>query len=523
MKKNKQLASEPETQTSSTSADFKTTDLMELFFKRKFKEPANVRAVVVGLIFALILLNFFVRTINFEELNLGAILQKPPPPPPPELLTEGTVQGEVAQAQIRPPAVNISVFRDANNNGVKDSGENPPADIGDLYVNGSLVSGSRLSWSGPVNPGSAIEVKLAVTDPAWSGTGWSYQEGRCEDDGTKCYRQSLVSGLNYVDPAYTAMVGIPFDFGNWDVMFVQLGVNSLSSTTPSPTPSPASSPRPIIISKPSPTPGTVFNNRISWRTPQVSLTADDFYIIADGKKFLGSTNNLFVHSDPGNSGYTTLEVGWRENGVPMGMNMYFRNENGSWYVSEFRTYDGKDPGDWIFYDGFAGGLLGQPLIKPIFDQQSKVASFNQYSGSVHFRNLRLQPFLNQTINASPTPIPSPIDGRCAGPLRIASLTSPVATNGQVVVRVQTDSGFCDGTPVWFYLGGLKGLWWGSASSSANLRWFWTRCKISGSACSVTFKAPSVAGNFPLIAVGDLDRDGRWYESGEYDKRVLNVF
>ena len=66
MKKNKQLASEPETQTSSTSADFKTTDLMELFFKRKFKEPANVRAVVVGLIFALILLNFFVRTINFE-------------------------------------------------------------------------------------------------------------------------------------------------------------------------------------------------------------------------------------------------------------------------------------------------------------------------------------------------------------------------------------------------------------------------------------------------------------------------
>lgn len=145
----------------------------------------------------------------------------------------------------------------------------------------------------------------------------------------------------------------------------------------------------------SPTPTPIpEQNKISWQTPQVSLEADNFYILINDKKFLGNVENK-LHSDPGNTTYTTLEVEWTENGIPMRFYMYFEANNDTWSVSEIRTYNGKNPGDWIFYDGFLGGKPGNPYINKVLDIKSKPVGSYNVPGEIHFENIKLLPFRNQ--------------------------------------------------------------------------------------------------------------------------------
>lgn len=150
---------------------------------------------------------------------------------------------------------------------------------------------------------------------------------------------------------------------------------------------------------PGATPSPVQGNSIKWKTNTVSLEADNFYIVADGKQYLANTGNVDIHSDPGSPNYTTLESTWQENDVEMRLFMYFAAENGKWKVSEVRTYNGKQPGNWIFYDGFAGEQLGTTLVKTTFDLTGKPSDDPNYNtpGSIHFENLRLEAFINQAI------------------------------------------------------------------------------------------------------------------------------
>lgn len=170
-------------------------------------------------------------------------------------------------------------------------------------------------------------------------------------------------------------------------------------------------------------------NPISWSSPQVSLMADDFYIMADGKKFLGNAADIQVHSDPGSMAYTTLEVTWFEGGVEMRINIYFDHREGDfWKVSEIRTYNGQTPGDWIYYktidgDSFLGNELGSPLILPRLDLGSDSSnSYNAYSGTVYFENLKLWPFLTYAVESGSTPTPLP-----ASPTPTLTPIPPTAT------------------------------------------------------------------------------------------------
>lgn len=145
---------------------------------------------------------------------------------------------------------------------------------------------------------------------------------------------------------------------------------------------------------------------ISFLTPQVSLKADDFFIMADGKRYNAQVVGIQVQSDPGSSTYTTLELIWSENGTEMRMFMYFNHlPNEPWKVAEIRTYNGQVSGDWIYYKGFVGSSLGTSLVVQALDLTSDLNnSSNLYAGTIHFENLRLQPFLTQiTPQASPTP------------------------------------------------------------------------------------------------------------------------
>lgn len=86
----------------------------------------------------------------------------------------------------------------------------------------------------------------------------------------------------------------------------------------------------------------------SWRTQLAVLEADDLAIEVAGRAF-SPPADAAVHSDPGSSTYRTLEMSWHDAAVEMRLYVYFAADDGSWWVSAVRTYDGNTPGDWIYY------------------------------------------------------------------------------------------------------------------------------------------------------------------------------
>jgi len=87
--------------------------------------------------------------------------------------------------------------------------------------------------------------------------------------------------------------------------------------------------------------------QIEWKTGVVALAARAFTIEAGGKTFRASVPSVDVHSDPGNATYRTLEATWRENGVEMRLNLYFKSDATAWWVDEIRIYDGTAKPEWL--------------------------------------------------------------------------------------------------------------------------------------------------------------------------------
>jgi hypothetical protein len=90
----------------------------------------------------------------------------------------------------------------------------------------------------------------------------------------------------------------------------------------------------------------------------VALTADDFRL--DQRPQFGVDVWPQLNSDPGGSDYWTIEVVWLEHEVEQRLNMYFGSDGTDWWVDEIRTYDGYDPGEWVYaYGPFFQAPLGE--------------------------------------------------------------------------------------------------------------------------------------------------------------------
>jgi hypothetical protein len=102
---------------------------------------------------------------------------------------------------------------------------------------------------------------------------------------------------------------------------------------------------------------------VKWQTSTVSLQADAFWIVANGQCYTSRGVAVQVHSDPGGSQYTTLELVWTELGRQMRFFIYLYADSSSWWSDEMRTYDGQQPySDWLMYHGqFFTSPIGQPF------------------------------------------------------------------------------------------------------------------------------------------------------------------
>lgn len=142
---------------------------------------------------------------------------------------------------------------------------------------------------------------------------------------------------------------------------------------------------------------------VAWNTDRVKLSADNFYMVVNGKKYYAQDSAISVHSDPGTPNYTTLELIWNEMNTPMRLFMYFKADTTKWWMNEIRTYNGQTPGDWIIMA--PGNYFETSLGEVNTAAQADItnATPSQVIAKVHFGNLKLQAFLNQP---SPTVLPS---------------------------------------------------------------------------------------------------------------------
>ena len=138
---------------------------------------------------------------------------------------------------------------------------------------------------------------------------------------------------------------------------------------------------------------TAAGQSVDWATTVVSLAADDFYIEADGVKYVANVQSVEVYSDPGDSEFCTLELTWNEHGNEMRLLMYFVSDGTYWWSDEIRTYDSQSPySDWIYYTGeFFKTKLGSSFVG---DRDLTSDAGNAFQGEIHFKGLELQAFLN---------------------------------------------------------------------------------------------------------------------------------
>lgn len=100
----------------------------------------------------------------------------------------------------------------------------------------------------------------------------------------------------------------------------------------------------------------------TWGTQMATLAADRVAIDAGGRTYV-APQQIYAHSDPGSATYRTLELGWDDDGTEMRLNLYLGANRTSWWIDHIRTYNGRDPGDWIYYLGPAFRTpLGQSFI-----------------------------------------------------------------------------------------------------------------------------------------------------------------
>ncbi len=148
-------------------------------------------------------------------------------------------------------------------------------------------------------------------------------------------------------------------------------------------------------SLPSPTPTL---GPINWQTSTVRLQADDFYIQARDQTFSDRTPTVYIDSDPGNPQYTTLEITWQEKNQEMRLYIYFKSDGINWWSDEIRTYGSQTAGQWINY---MDGPYFKSNLRQTFQESTFVINSSPQNnppsvqGTIYFKNLRLQAFINQ--------------------------------------------------------------------------------------------------------------------------------
>src|SRR3989344_4052237 len=449
--------------------DTKALQVDKLFAGSKFPTSPSFVKILIGVILAFGVLIFFLNTVDLNKLKFQTLsLQDNPPPPPPELysppqppediLSEGNVQGE----QISPTTSSVCILYDFDGDG-----KVTQADVQlVIAMYGKAVGDSNYNDSYDLNKDGVIDASDVSMVTAQVG------------------RDCAGSTQTPLTPSPTAT----------------------SSATPTPTP------KPVLI--PEAPPDIACNG--AWQDiKDLGSYAHNAMVSYNGRLILTTV-------EPNNEAYrygqkviareinprTNRDTGWYKVGFENSQNSHVLIEQNGQLT--LYIYGNAQPGNnrTVFKGVYLGEKRWGNWVNTGALSLGRTGPYTAFFDGQLYRfwaNYGPQAVL-QRCSSRPVSSPSP-QVSCA-PLAAFIDPNPVFAGRQVVVKVTTRGFGCNGMPVWVYVGAQP--------------YFWQSCRLSGDDCSLTFTAPAMAGSYPVVAVADLDRDGRWYENGEYDKLVLSV-
>jgi hypothetical protein len=212
---------------------------------------------------------------------------------------------------------------------------------------------------------------------------------------------------------------------------------------------------------------------IIWDSGSVRLEADDFEVRVGDKVFhgIGPTD---VSSDPGDPEYRTLEIVWQEQGVEQRMNLYFGADEDEWWISEIRTYDGFEDGEWINYV-VVGEMWNDMLRTPrgsTYEGDVQFVGWGRVPGEVVIQGLRLTAFAPGTGPAPFTGCEFAVSPKNADRLRPTDKGQPLHKSGykkmgpEEVEAMLRDLGLCFD----FRYGYPTGSWVDGGQEGMSERW-----------------------------------------------------
>lgn len=226
--------------------------------------------------------------------------------------------------------------------------------------------------------------------------------------------------------------------------------------------------------QPSPSPASSESEpAIVWDSGSVRLEADDFEIRVGDKVFHG-VGPMAVESDPGGQDYRTLELVWQEQGVEQRMNLYFEADEDEWWISEIRTYDGFEQGEWINYI-VVGQMWDDMMRTPkrgTYEGDVQFVGWGRVPGEVLIRGLRLTPFAPGTGAAPFSGCEFAVNPKKAERLRPTDKGQPLRKSGykkmspQEVETFLRDLGLC----FEFRYGYPTSPWIDGGQEGASERW-----------------------------------------------------
>lgn len=181
--------------------------------------------------------------------------------------------------------------------------------------------------------------------------------------------------------------------GKGHIYFENLNLLPFKNLTPSPSPSPSINP-------------------IDWQTSDIHISADDFYVTSNNKKYTGQSSYVTLLQMNISNSHKGLEITSNQQGDTLKMFIDFRIDGSVWYVYEVRIYDSNISNSWVSYPGpFIYTGLGHSNQKSgSYYFTLRDPNTGSSTQSVSFTNLRIQAFTNSTPPPSPTPKVGDVNG-----------------------------------------------------------------------------------------------------------------
>src|SRR3990167_9145148 len=446
--------------------DAYATKLAKVFSGSEYKNPTSFLKLLLAVIVAFGVLIFFLNTVDFNKLkSQTSFFQDNPPPPPPELYSppqppeDILSEGNVQGEQISPTTSSVCILYDFDGDG-----KVTQADVQlVIAMYGKAVGDSNYNDSYDLNKDGVIDASDVSMVTAQVG------------------RDCAGSTQTPLTPPPTAT----------------------SSATPTPTP------KPVLI--PEAPPDIACNG--AWQDiKDLGSYAHNAMVSYNGRLILTTV-------EPNNEAYrygqkviareinprTNRDTGWYEVGFKNSQNSHVLIEQNGQLT--LYVYGNVAPGSNNNRTVFKGVYLGERRWGNWVNTGAlNLGRTGPYTAIFDGQLYRFWANYGPKAVLQRCSEPPPPDLICSGPLKIIALT----TDNIVVLSLIGTQTNCQNTLVWV-----------SIYTTDSILVNRTSCQISGLRCATSQPAPP-PGDYKVVAVADLDRDGKWYESGEYDVKALRI-